>query len=94
MSTGSILDRSLDLVKVDFAPTHRQPNRMRLLPATLVSTVGSLIADMALVAEAVAAVAEPEIAAAHVEESAAVEQPENGTASQAGAAANTEPAEG
>ena len=31
---------------------------------------------------------------AHVEESAAVEQPENGTASQAGEAATTEPAEG
>ena len=56
-------------------------------------------------AEAVAEpiVAEPEIAAAHVEESSApvdadavsgLSQPENGTASQAGEAANTEPAEG
>jgi large subunit ribosomal protein L10 len=45
-------------------------------------------------APAAEAVAEPEIAAAHIEESAAAEQPENGTASQAGEAANTEPAEG
>jgi large subunit ribosomal protein L10 len=45
------------------------------------------------VAEA-AAVAEPEVAAAHVEESAAAEPVENGTASQAGEAANTDPAEG
>ena len=54
-------------------------------------------------APAVEAVSEPEIAAAHVEESAApaepeavsgLAQPENGTASQAGEAANTEPAEG
>lgn len=45
-------------------------------------------------------VAEPEVAAAHVEESAATEQasgaaqPENGTASQAGEAANTDAVEG
>jgi Family of unknown function (DUF6069) len=50
LSTGSILDRSLDLVKVDFSPTHRQPNKVRLLLATLVSIVGSLAADAALVA--------------------------------------------
>jgi Family of unknown function (DUF6069) len=50
MSTDSILDRTLDLVKVDFAPTHRQPTTMRLLLATLVSLVGSLAADAALVA--------------------------------------------
>src|ERR1019366_5537394 len=57
-------------------------------------------AEVAPVAEAVA---EPEIAAAHVEEAAApvaeeavsgLEQAENSTASQAGAAANTEPTEG
>jgi len=51
-------------------------------------------AGAAPVAAAPAVVAEPIIAAAHVEESAAAEQPENGTASQAGEAANTEPAEG
>jgi large subunit ribosomal protein L10 len=48
-------------------------------------------AEAAPVAEAVA---EPEIAAAHVEESAAAEPVENGTASQAGEAANSDPAEG
>jgi large subunit ribosomal protein L10 len=47
------------------------------------------------VEEAVAeAVAEPEVAAAHVEEAAAPEAVENGTASQAGEAANTDPVEG
>ena len=51
------------------------------------------------VAEPVAEVAAPVeeaalVAEAHVEESAAAEQPENGTASQAGEAATTEPAEG
>jgi large subunit ribosomal protein L10 len=59
-------------------------------------------AEAAPAAEAPAAEAAPvaEVAAAHVEESAAGEQPsgaaepENGTASQAGEAANTEPAEG
>ena len=57
----------------------------------------------AAVAMAAEAVAEPEVAAAHVEESTApveadavsgLAQPENGTASQAGEAANTEPVEG
>jgi large subunit ribosomal protein L10 len=56
-----------------------------------------------VVAAPSAPAAEPEIAAAHVEESAApveaeavsgLSQPENGTASKAGEAANTEPAEG
>jgi large subunit ribosomal protein L10 len=55
-------------------------------------------AEVVPVAEAVA-VAEPpvvedQIAAAHIEESAAVEQPENSTASQGGEAANTDPVEG
>ena len=66
------------------------------------------VAEVAPVAEAevapaVEAVAEPEIAAAHIEEAAAsiaedavsgLAQVENSTASQAGEAANTEPAEG
>ncbi len=50
LRTDSILDRSLDLVKVDFAPTHRQPSNVRVLLATFVSLVGSLAADAALVA--------------------------------------------
>ncbi len=50
MSPDSILDRSLDLAKIDFAPTHRQPSKVRLLLATLVSLAGSLAADAGLVA--------------------------------------------
>ena len=50
MATGSMLDRSLDLVKVDFSPAHRHPSIVRVLLATLVSVVGSLAADAALVA--------------------------------------------
>jgi hypothetical protein len=46
----TILDRSLDLVKVDFAPNHRQPSSARVLLATVVSLVGSLAADTVLVA--------------------------------------------
>jgi large subunit ribosomal protein L10 len=55
--------------------------------------VEAVPAEVVPVAEAVA-VAEPEVAAAHIEESAAEVQPENGTASQAGEAANTDPVEG
>ena len=57
-------------------------------------------AEAAPVDKASTTVAEPDIAAAHAEESAAAEQasgaaqPENGTASQAGEAASTEPVEG
>jgi len=58
------------------------------------------VVEAAPVAEA--PVAEPEVAAAHVEEAPtpaeavaeSAEQPENGTASQAGEAANTDPVEG
>ena len=50
MSPDSILDRSLDLVKVDFAPTHRQPSWIRVVVATVVALVGSLAVDAALVA--------------------------------------------
>jgi hypothetical protein len=49
MTMDTIIDRSLDLVKVDFAPTHRQPALARLLVATVVSLVGSLAADAVLV---------------------------------------------
>jgi hypothetical protein len=50
LTQDSILDRSLDLVKVDFSPTHQQPSTARLLVATVVSLVGSLAADAAIVA--------------------------------------------
>jgi hypothetical protein len=49
VAPDTILDRSLDLVKVDFAPTHRQPSGPVVL-ATVVSLVGSLAVDAALVA--------------------------------------------
>jgi hypothetical protein len=40
----------MDLVKVDFSPTHRHPAKVRVLLATVVALVGSLAADAALVA--------------------------------------------
>jgi hypothetical protein len=46
----TILERSLGLLKVDFAPAHRQPSTARLVLATVVSLVGSLALDAALVA--------------------------------------------
>jgi hypothetical protein len=46
----TLYDRTLDLVKVDFAPTHRPPSSARVVVATVVSLVGSLAADAALVA--------------------------------------------
>jgi hypothetical protein len=50
VTAQSILDRSLDLVKVDFTPRHRQPSWSRVALATLVALVGSLAADAVLVA--------------------------------------------
>jgi Family of unknown function (DUF6069) len=50
LAPDTIFDRSLDLVKVDFAPTHRQPSNLRVLLATVISLVGSLAVDGALVA--------------------------------------------
>jgi hypothetical protein len=44
------VDRLLSLVKVDFAPDPVQPSWARLAVATVVSLVGSLVADAALVA--------------------------------------------
>ncbi len=46
----TILGRTLHLVKVDFAPAHQQPSSSRVVFATVVSLVGSLAADAALVA--------------------------------------------
>jgi len=50
LAQGTILDRSLGLLKVDFAPTHRQPSAVRVVLATVVSLVGSVAVDAALVA--------------------------------------------
>ena len=46
----TIIDRSLGLVKVDFAPTHGQPSMLRVAVATVASLGLSLAADVALVA--------------------------------------------
>jgi hypothetical protein len=50
LAPDSILDRSLDLIKVDFASTHRQPSSSRVVLATVVSLIGSLAVDAAVVA--------------------------------------------
>jgi hypothetical protein len=44
------LDRLLELVRVDFAPEHRQPSWPRVLIASVVALVGSLAADAVIVA--------------------------------------------
>ena len=50
MPKRSVLDRSLDFAKVDFAPAHRPPSAVRVVLATAVSLLGSLVADAILVA--------------------------------------------
>jgi Family of unknown function (DUF6069) len=50
LAPDTILDRSLPLLKVDFAPMHRQPSTVRVVLATVVSLVGSVAVDAALVA--------------------------------------------
>jgi hypothetical protein len=42
--------RMLDAVKIDFAPTHHQPQPARVLIASIVALAGSLAADAILVA--------------------------------------------
>jgi hypothetical protein len=44
-----MMDRSLDLAKIDFSPAHRPPARSRVALATVVSLGGSLLADALLV---------------------------------------------
>src|ERR1035441_5659830 len=44
-----MMDRSLDLVKIDFSPAHRPPAKSRVALATVVSLAGSLLADALLV---------------------------------------------
>jgi hypothetical protein len=50
LAPDTILDRSLGLLKVDFAPTHRQPSAARVVLVTVLSLIGSLAVDAALVA--------------------------------------------
>jgi hypothetical protein len=49
MAQPTLLDRSLDLMKVDLAPRHRQPSPARIVVATVLSIAGSLLADALLV---------------------------------------------
>ena len=50
MATDVTLERLLGVLKVDFAPRHRQPSGARVVLATIVALVGSLAADALLVA--------------------------------------------
>ncbi|MGP0029808.1 MAG: DUF6069 family protein [Acidimicrobiales bacterium] len=50
MPQTTIIDRSLGLAKIDFAPTHRPPSMLRLVMATVVALAGSLLADRLLIA--------------------------------------------
>ena len=50
MSPDTHYDHALDLVKIDFAPAHRPPSGAKVVLATVVSLVGSLAVDAALVA--------------------------------------------
>ena len=43
------VDRALNLVRVDFAPAHRQPSGLRVIVALVLSLAGSLAADALLV---------------------------------------------
>ena len=44
-----MLQKVLDLVRLDFAPYHQQPSNGRVVLATVLSIVGSLAADALLV---------------------------------------------
>lgn len=50
MSPDTLYDRTLGLAKIDFAPAHRPPSGAKVVLATVVSLVGSLAVDAALVA--------------------------------------------
>lgn len=49
-SQSNLVDRVMRLARLDFAPGHRQPLASRVLIATAVSLVDSLVADAILVA--------------------------------------------
>src|ERR1039458_5456353 len=50
MPQSTMVDRSPELVRVDFAPNHRQPPPLRVVLATILAIGGSLLADALLVA--------------------------------------------
>jgi hypothetical protein len=45
-----LIDRTLEIARVDWAPSHRQPTVVRLAIATVTAMIGSLAADAILVA--------------------------------------------
>jgi hypothetical protein len=49
-----MLNRLMSLVRVDFAPEHRQPSGLRVVLAAVASIVGSLLADAVIVVISVA----------------------------------------
>lgn len=49
MPQQTVVDRALDVVRLDFAPAHRQPSALRVVVATVASLAGSLAADTLLV---------------------------------------------
>jgi hypothetical protein len=50
LTESTTATRWLAVLRVDFAPTHRQPSWVRVLLATIVSLAGSLLVDAGLVA--------------------------------------------
>ena len=52
MPSDTLIERSLDLLKIDLKPKHTQPSMARVLVASIVALVGSLAADAILVAVA------------------------------------------
>jgi hypothetical protein len=47
---STLLDDLMRWTRIDFAPSHRPPSALRVVIATIVSLVGSLVADAVLVA--------------------------------------------
>jgi hypothetical protein len=56
MPADTLMDRSVDLLRIDFKPKHTQPSMARVLLATIVALVGSLLADALLVVTAKAVI--------------------------------------
>jgi hypothetical protein len=44
-----LLERTMAIARVDWAPSHRQPSVVRLAVATLIAIIGSLVADAIIV---------------------------------------------
>jgi hypothetical protein len=50
MSQTRSADRLIKMLRLDWTPVHRQPSGLRILVATIVSLLGSLLVDAAIVA--------------------------------------------